>query len=220
MHALSRRTRRGAACATACAPRLVARFGPAADRGRGLRAGGPGRVLPSHRRRLRRPRPAPRPGAGDGSRSASGGSPARPRNRGIWTADKTRKLEVPGPHIVEDELWYAANDALVRWGRRGLRRTKHVYLLETGLAVCSVCGARIGIAAASRTGRRQASRATYVCSHRRRPPIGGERLHPAAPPGGRGQRAGLEGVPGALGAAGPARRSRDGRASRADGRRP
>ncbi len=95
--------------------------------------------------------------------------------RGIWTADKTRKLEVPVPRIVEDELWYAANDALIRWGRRGLRRTKHVYLLEGGLAACSVCGARIGIAAASWTGRRQASRATYVCSHRRRPPIGGER---------------------------------------------
>jgi len=94
--------------------------------------------------------------------------------RGVWTADKARKLEVTVPRIVTDELWYAAQDALIRWGRRGLRRTKHVYLLE-GLAACSLCGARVGIAAASWTGRRLASHATYVCGHRRRPPLGGER---------------------------------------------
>jgi len=94
--------------------------------------------------------------------------------RGIWVADRRRKLVVQVPRIVEDELWYAAQDALIRWGRRGLRRTKHVYLLE-GLATCSKCGARIGIAAASWTGRRKASRATYVCAHRRRPPLGEER---------------------------------------------
>jgi site-specific DNA recombinase len=94
--------------------------------------------------------------------------------RGVWLADKTRKLEVPVPRIVDDELWYAAQDALIRWGRRGLRRTKRVYLLE-GLATCAACGARVGIAAASWTGRRQASRATYVCAHRRRPPLGGTR---------------------------------------------
>lgn len=90
--------------------------------------------------------------------------------RGLWVADKRRKLEVPVPAIVSDEVWYAAQDTLIRCGRRGLRRTKHVYLLE-GLAVCSQCGAKIGIGSSCRGGaRQQPSAATYVCSHRRRPP--------------------------------------------------
>ncbi len=89
--------------------------------------------------------------------------------RGIWVADKTRKLEVKVPAIVSESTWYAAQDLLMSWNRRGLRRTKHIYLLE-GLALCSICGAKIGVASSCRGGpRSQPSAATYVCSARRRP---------------------------------------------------
>ncbi len=93
--------------------------------------------------------------------------------RGRWTADKARRLVVDVPQLVDDDLWYAAQEQLASWGRRGLRRTKHDYLLE-GLAVCGLCGARIGIAAPSYRshGRAAATPGRYVCSRRRRPPLG------------------------------------------------
>lgn len=100
--------------------------------------------------------------------------------RGTWRADKTRKLTVPVPAIVTEALWHEAQGALLAHGKRGLRRTKHCYLLE-GLAVCGVCGARVGIASAVQRWRgrngatRGATPARYVCGHRRRP------LHGAAP---------------------------------------
>lgn len=82
---------------------------------------------------------------------------------GVWTADKARKLTVPVPRIVSDELWHAAQARLMEYGLRGLRRTKHVYLCEK-IAVCAECGAPIGISSATHV------RPTpyYVCSRRRR----------------------------------------------------
>jgi len=88
---------------------------------------------------------------------------------GTWVADKAQSLTVPVPRIVEDELWYAAQAALARHQRRGLRRTKHVYLLE-GLAVCALCGQPIGISSHGGGLEGPYSRsATYVCRRRRRP---------------------------------------------------
>lgn len=95
--------------------------------------------------------------------------------RGVWVADKARRLEVAVPAIVTAEQWAAADAALAAHGKRGLRRTRHVYLLED-LAVCGVCGARIGIASATArwSGRNGdthgGAAARYVCAHRRRPP--------------------------------------------------
>lgn len=95
-----------------------------------------------------------------------------PAYRGEWIADKARGLVIPVPAIVADETWYAAQTALETWGRRGLRRTKHVYLAEA-IAVCGFCGARIGVL--SRAGKVAPVR-YYICSHRRRPELsGGER---------------------------------------------
>jgi hypothetical protein len=51
---------------------------------------------------------------------------------------------------------------------RGLRKTKHVYLVE-GIAACGCCGAPVGIASACSGGRRVPSPARYVCARRRRP---------------------------------------------------
>lgn len=95
---------------------------------------------------------------------------------GEWTADKRRGAVLRVPAIVDLELWERTQAQLAAQGRRGLRRTRHVYLLED-LAVCERCGARIGICSASGIAARRhvASQARYVCAHRRRPPYGSER---------------------------------------------
>lgn len=96
--------------------------------------------------------------------------------RGEWTIDKRRRLTLKVPAIVDEALWYRAGDALERWGRRGLRRTKHVYLCEA-IADCAACGARIGISRHSYATVSQArvEHGYYICGHRRRPPFGGAR---------------------------------------------
>lgn len=89
--------------------------------------------------------------------------------RGQWIADKARRLVVTVPRILSDADWYAAQDRLAQTGRRGLRRTKHVYLCEA-IGVCALCGGRIGIATHGQAGRDRAARkAYYVCGRRRRP---------------------------------------------------
>ena len=94
---------------------------------------------------------------------------------GQWRADRQRGHLVTVPALVTAEEHAAAQAALVAHGKRGLRRTSHVYLLE-GLAVCGDCAARIGIAAGT-TGdpRRGPTPARYVCGYRRRPPTPADR---------------------------------------------
>lgn len=87
---------------------------------------------------------------------------------GEWTADRRQRLVVPVPALVTEDLWQRAQAALVSHGRRGLRRVKHIYLLE-GLAVCGACGGRIGIRSETRGRRGGIHRAAYVCCRRRRP---------------------------------------------------
>jgi site-specific DNA recombinase len=98
----------------------------------------------------------------------------RPRTYcGEWRADKARGLVIQVPRIIPDSMWHDAQEALKRHKKRGLVRTKHVYLLE-GLAVCALCGARIGVASAIKRGPSGDVRAParYVCGHRRRPMTG------------------------------------------------
>ena len=64
---------------------------------------------------------------------------------GTWTAHKADGITVPVPAILDEATWSAADRQLARHHRRGVRRTRYVYLLE-GLAACGVCGAPIGIA--------------------------------------------------------------------------
>ncbi len=61
---------------------------------------------------------------------------------GRWCADHARDLWIPVPVVVDPALWQRAQSRLVEAGKRGLRRTKHVYLLE-GLARCATCGSPI-----------------------------------------------------------------------------
>jgi DNA invertase Pin-like site-specific DNA recombinase len=97
---------------------------------------------------------------------------------GEWTADKRRELVVAVPPIVSVDLWQRAQDEMIAHGKRGLSRTRHVYLIEK-LARCEQCGAMIGIAAANAH-----TVSKYLCAHRRRPPLDVDRctlpLHPTA----------------------------------------
>lgn len=86
---------------------------------------------------------------------------------GEWRADRTRGLTIPIPPIVSEETWSQAQQALARHGKRGLRQTRHVYLLEE-IALCAHCGNMIGISSA--IGTRSPSK--YICCRRRRPAYG------------------------------------------------
>lgn len=102
---------------------------------------------------------------------------------GRWCADKARRLTVAVPPIVTPEEWAAAQATLAAQGKRGLRRTRHVYLLE-GLARCGLCDAPIRIQSATgvRNGHTRAP-AQYVCARRKEPigpPCTGPRISTAA----------------------------------------
>lgn len=58
---------------------------------------------------------------------------------GSWLADKARGVSVPVPPVVSAETWQRAQAQFLASGRRGLRRTRHSYLLE-GLTTCALCG--------------------------------------------------------------------------------
>jgi site-specific DNA recombinase len=90
---------------------------------------------------------------------------------GEWVADRARKLVIPVPRLVSDELWERTQAALTSHGRRGTRRTRHIYLLE-GLAICGACGAAIGIRSGFSWGPGKKTSARYVCADRRRPTPG------------------------------------------------
>lgn len=83
---------------------------------------------------------------------------------GQWVVDKKRRIAIAVPPIVTAEVRDRALEQLDASRRRGLRRTKHVYLLEA-LAQCE-CGGRIMIHAKTSTSPRY-----YKCRHRssRRP---------------------------------------------------
>lgn len=97
----------------------------------------------------------------------------QPAYRGEWIADKRRRLTIATPVIVDAATWYAIRDRAAAVGRRGLRRTRHHYLIEA-LGVCALCGAKILIASASFRGPKSQSAARYICARRRRPERGEE----------------------------------------------
>jgi site-specific DNA recombinase len=88
--------------------------------------------------------------------------------RGEWLADRARNLVVKVPSIVDDETWWAADAALSRYGKRGLRRTRHTYLIQK-IGVCAICGAPIGCTSARSGARDGRTLRYYICTRRRRP---------------------------------------------------
>lgn len=85
---------------------------------------------------------------------------------GRWCADVDRDLWIEVPLVVAPELWRRAQARLAESGRRGLRRTKHVYLLE-GRARCASCGQAILIRSPRSFGAGRQIAAAYVCRGRK-----------------------------------------------------
>ncbi len=118
-----------------------------------------------HRRGFRRPR------GGKWDRERVYRLVVSPCYRGEWLADRERKIVIKLPQLVDDDLWYAAQERLLDAKRRGLRKTKRHYLLE-GIARCAAekCGDLIHIH--STTDYNGAAYAYYQCKRRRRRPFG------------------------------------------------
>ncbi len=66
------------------------------------------------------------------------------------------------PAIVDATTWQAAQAALLASGRRGLRRTQHVYLCDEGVGRCGDCGGPLHI----KWGGRACQTSYYVCTDR------------------------------------------------------
>jgi DNA invertase Pin-like site-specific DNA recombinase len=64
------------------------------------------------------------------------------------------------PAIVDAATWHAAQAALEVSGRRGLRRTRHVYLCDDGVGVCGYCGGALRV----RWGGRRSQVSYYFCA--------------------------------------------------------
>lgn len=108
-------------------------------------------------------RAAPRPRHGAWHRARIADIIRSTTYRGEYQAHRADGLVVRVPPLVDVALWHQANEALAAGGHRGLRRTKHIYLLE-GLALCAVCQDRIRIGSAIPAARMVSK---YVCASRR-----------------------------------------------------
>jgi site-specific DNA recombinase len=111
-------------------------------------------------------RGAPSPGRGAWERHTVWRLVRSRHTTGTWSADRVRRLEIAVPAIVDEATWQAAQARLLEHGKRGLRRTRHVYLLE-GLAVCGLCGSPIAIRSATSAPRGRTNPAAYVCRARK-----------------------------------------------------
>lgn len=93
-----------------------------------------------------------------------------PVYRGEWVVDAARGQRIAVPAIVDESLWFAAQDALARTAggvRRGGGRPRHVYLCA-GRISCGVCGKLVQVH--SEQARDRAKRGAYYrCSGRRLP---------------------------------------------------
>ena len=84
---------------------------------------------------------------------------------GRWLANKRKRMWVDVPAIVDRATFERAQDTLSKAQTRGLRKTKHVYLLE-GIAVCGECGSPLGIRTARPGANGYMRAAAYVCRSR------------------------------------------------------
>jgi DNA invertase Pin-like site-specific DNA recombinase len=87
---------------------------------------------------------------------------------GEWLVDKHRALTLSVPPIIDEDLWQRAQRSMAANAHRGLRKTRHEYLLES-LGVCAQCGSPMGIRSAVYDKRRGGrwNPAAYTCRSRR-----------------------------------------------------
>lgn len=83
--------------------------------------------------------------------------------RGIWLAQKARRVEVAVPALVSDATWHAAQAALTRRRPANWTRGHHVNLCQ-GVSVCGLCGAPMG---ATGGGPVAKNYRYYVCRNKR-----------------------------------------------------
>lgn len=83
---------------------------------------------------------------------------------GRWLAHKATRTMIDVPAITDRETFDRVQEQLSWMKTRGLRKTKHVYLLE-GIAVCGQCGQPMGIRSA-RPSNGHMRAAAYVCRSR------------------------------------------------------
>lgn len=89
---------------------------------------------------------------------------------GEWTADKAKGLKVAVPRIVSEELFERANDALGRFGLKGLKRNRYWSLCQ-GIGRCALCQSAIVLSQATSWDKKTKLR-YYACSRRLRPRFG------------------------------------------------
>lgn len=92
---------------------------------------------------------------------------------GEWFADKRKRLSMKVPALIDEQTFQRAQAKLLEAGKRGLVKTKHVYLLE-GLAMCAMCGSPIHIRSACGE-RDKKNQPAYVCRARKIARLGEER---------------------------------------------
>ena len=80
--------------------------------------------------------------------------------RGEWSFEG-RVIIVPA--IVDAATWQLAQAQLLAAGRRGLRRTQHIYLLDEGVGRCGYCGGPVHV----KWGGQGGDTSYYVCPDRR-----------------------------------------------------
>ena len=89
---------------------------------------------------------------------------------GEWVADKRKGLKVPVPRIIPEELYKGTQEALLRFGLRGLKRNKHISLCQ-GIALCGLCGASVVLSQANAHDGKRKLR-YYKCARALRVPFG------------------------------------------------
>lgn len=87
---------------------------------------------------------------------------------GEWTVNKAKGSKIAVPAIIDEDLWQRAQIAVSKVGHKGLRKTRHQYLLEA-IAVCALCGAPMQIRSRAWDPRRNGRHnpAMYICKGRR-----------------------------------------------------
>lgn len=81
---------------------------------------------------------------------------------GEWIGDRHKRLKVKLPPIITEAEWHEANRIMAAGQRRGLRKTRHVYLLE-GLAACGECGEPMYIRSTVKMRSGNMAEPRYVC---------------------------------------------------------
>lgn len=102
------------------------------------------------------------------NRATSKDENGKRNNHASKSEDEIIRIEGGMPRIIEDDLWFKAQELLEgrKWNGRNKTTEKVIYLLS-GIMKCSVCGANM-VANRRRGGRNKTLYVTYICGNRNR----------------------------------------------------